>query len=268
MSVVSHHDEGRAKVGTTAFGVATLRAMETQKEALIKDPFAHHFSCVESDTFLKGLTEERLKEMVDGIAVRTKEIDEEILRGLRESDPNHPTQVVVLGAGLDCRAWRLLPAGSTIDWYEIDFPEVIDFKWNVLTEEAKATPTVNYKAVRANLGTTDLAQALKSHGFDASRKTIWLLEGFTGYLTEDELRKLFDSQKSISAAGSWMVATFLGQSHSGGTPMHRFRTDHPLQFVSQWGWDGREEPIPVISRKYNRSGAGWEFYFLISVVLN
>jgi len=278
MSTVSHHDDARAKVGSTAFGVATLRAKETEKgdAALVKDPFAHHFSCVESNTFLNGLTPEKLKEMIDGIAVRTKAIDEEILSGLRETSSSSNEQqltgqVVVLGAGLDCRAWRLFSkeAGSSVDWYEIDFPEVIDFKWNTLVEQVKATPTVNYKAVRANLGTTDLADALKSTGFDASKKTIWLLEGFTGYLTEDELRKLLDSLKSISATGSRLVATFLGEKYGSATSMHRFHTDQPLRFMSQWGWDGREESVHQIAEtKYGRSGSGWEFYYLLSVILN
>lgn len=76
--------------------------------------------------------------------VRTKHIDEEMKTALAT---NSIDQVCVLGAGLDSRAWRLKmsdiykdsipttairPTTSKIGYFEIDFPELFNYKLSVL----------------------------------------------------------------------------------------------------------------------------------------
>ena len=44
---------------------------------------------------------------------------------------------------------------------------------------------------------------------------MWLLEGFTGYLTEAELRPFLDVIRTSTALGSRIVATFVGITRYG-----------------------------------------------------
>ena len=61
--------------------------------------------------------------MTGMMAVRTRLIDDFFLDAARAG----VRQAVILAAGLDARAYRLgWPSGTTV--YEIDQPEVIDFK--------------------------------------------------------------------------------------------------------------------------------------------
>lgn len=51
---------------------------------------------------------------------------------------DHPDAVVLdLGAGLNDRMFRIAPP-PTVDWYDVDFPEVIALRRSVLREHAQA----------------------------------------------------------------------------------------------------------------------------------
>jgi O-methyltransferase involved in polyketide biosynthesis len=68
------------------------------------------------------------------IAVRAKRLDE-VVRGFVT---RHPDAVVVdLGAGLDDRIFRIDPP-STVDWYDVDFPEVLALREEVVPHHARA----------------------------------------------------------------------------------------------------------------------------------
>jgi O-methyltransferase involved in polyketide biosynthesis len=68
------------------------------------------------------------------IAVRAKRLDEVV----RAFVTRHPGAVVVdLGAGLDGRIFRIDPP-PTVDWYDIDFPEVTDLREQVVPHHAHA----------------------------------------------------------------------------------------------------------------------------------
>jgi len=68
------------------------------------------------------------------IAVRAKRLDEVV----RQFVAGHPDAVVLdLGAGLDTRMFRVDPP-STVDWYDIDFPEIIGIREQVVPRRANA----------------------------------------------------------------------------------------------------------------------------------
>ncbi len=68
------------------------------------------------------------------IAVRAKRLDEVVGRFIAR----HPDAVVLdLGAGLDTRMLRVSPP-PTVAWFDIDFDEVIDFRWRLLPDSSNA----------------------------------------------------------------------------------------------------------------------------------
>lgn len=211
----SHNDtwDLASSVGATATMVAAGRALATKdSRSLINDPFADTLvRAVGVDFFVKMLDGEldlsvvensspaRVQAMIDGMAVRTKYFDDyfadAIDAGVR--------QVVILAAGLDARAYRLRwPAGTVV--YEIDQPQVVDFKTAVLAD-AGAEPTATRRAIRIDLR-ADWPAALQKAGLDPAIPTAWLAEGLLIYLPSEAQDRLFDNITALSAAGS-MIAT-------------------------------------------------------------
>jgi methyltransferase (TIGR00027 family) len=199
-----------SSVGATATMVAAARAMaSTAEDALIDDPFAGPLvRAVGVDFFTRLVTGELraedldtdsesvgMQRMTDNMAVRTKFFDEFFLSategGIR--------QAVILASGLDSRAYRLTwPAGTTV--YEIDQPDVIEFKTRTLAELG-AEPTAERRAVAVDLR-YDWPSALIEEGFDPHQPTAWSAEGLLGYLPPDAQDRLLDTITELSAPGS------------------------------------------------------------------
>jgi methyltransferase (TIGR00027 family) len=199
-----------SSVGATATMVAAARAMATTAEnPLINDPFADPLvRAVGVDFFTRLVTGELrpedldtnsesvgMQRMTDNMAVRTKFFDDFFLTaggaGIR--------QVVILASGLDARAYRLAwPAGTTV--YEIDQPEVIEFKTKTLAE-LDAEPTAKRRTVAMDLR-YDWPSALIEEGFDPNQPTAWSAEGLLGYLPPAAQDRLLDTITELSAPGS------------------------------------------------------------------
>lgn len=272
----SHQDPERRGVGTTAHAVAYFRHLESVKEGgLIFDPYAELLAGDVGRSFVLARPHDSLVDMVNTMAVRTKCIDDAIIRLIVEGNFR---QVCVPGAGLDSRPWRLgksfdafeelstsLPM-SNVTWYEIDFPEMFEFKLTKLSE-SHAKPVVgSYISIDADLSIENkLPDCLSASTFDSSIPTLWLLEGFTGYLTEEELTKVFDTISEFSALGSILLVTFIGTKQAALTSMHKFMTDEPLEFCRRWGFDGTQRLFSDIASDYGKTvDAGkWPGYWLL-----
>ena len=204
-----------SSVGATATMVAAARAIATTADdALINDPFAEPLvRAVGVDFFTRLATGELLAEdldadnasvgmqrMTDNMAVRTKFFDEFFLAADRSGGSCR--QAVILASGLDARAYRLQwPAGTTV--YEIDQPEVIEFKSTTLAEFG-AEPTADRRTVAMDLR-YDWPSALIAAGFDPSQPTAWSAEGLLGYLPPEAQDRLLDTITELSAVGSWVA---------------------------------------------------------------
>jgi methyltransferase (TIGR00027 family) len=199
-------------VGATATGVAVGRALASRgPDALIDDPFAEPLvRAVGVDFFTQLVTGELNPAEVDGgapfgmasmtgmMAVRTRLIDDFFLDAARAG----VRQAVILASGLDARAYRLpWPSGTTV--YEIDQPEVIDFKTRTLAEMG-ATPTALRQTVAIDLR-HDWPAALRAVGFDPTLPTAWSAEGLLAFLPSDAQDRLLDNVAALSAPGSWLV---------------------------------------------------------------
>jgi methyltransferase (TIGR00027 family) len=206
-------------VGATATMVAAGRARAT-RAALIEDRFAEPLvRAVGIDFFTRwavGELDSRdvdapdaawgMQRMTDMLAARTRYIDaffaEAAAAGIR--------QVVILAAGLDARGYRLQWApGTTV--FEIDQPQVIDFKTTTITALG-AQPTADVRAVPIDLR-HDWPAALRQAGFAAEQPAAWAAEGLLGFLPPEAQDRLLDNVSALSADGSQLVAeVFLDSS--------------------------------------------------------
>ena len=110
-------------------------------------------------------------------------------------------QVVILAAGVDSRAYRLSwPHGTVV--YELDRPQVLEFKREVLAEHA-ATPTAQRHELAVDLR-EDWSTALQDNGFDPDEPSAWLVEGLLIYLSAAAQVHLFETIDSVAALGSFV----------------------------------------------------------------
>ncbi|OBG91079.1 SAM-dependent methyltransferase [Mycobacterium sp. E3251] len=194
-------------VAVTAAFAAAARAIATNKGTL-DDPFAeplvraagvdHFVRMIDDDRF--GADDADGPRFPDFCAAHTRFVDEFVAdagrAGLR--------QVVILASGLDTRPYRLWwPPGTTV--YEIDRPEVLDFKSDAL-RELGAELTASRRAVGVALH-QDWPAALRRVGFDATAPAAWIAEQLLiGYLTPAVQDHVLQGVTAMSAAGSRFAA--------------------------------------------------------------
>ena len=137
---------------------------------------------------------------------RTCWIDEQLRlaleRGLR--------QVVILGAGYDCRAYRL----SGIERarvFELDHPSTLAVKVKRLKYLLGTIPK-HVSFVEVDFDRQDFALLLETSGFDRFVPTFFIWEGVMHYLTAEAVDMTMRSIASLSAPGSRLVFTYI---HSG-----------------------------------------------------
>lgn len=218
--MTSRHDgdtwDPATSVGSTATMAAAARAIATRADPeLIDDPFAEPLvRAVGIDLLTRLATGETppgdLVEQVwiDIAKVRTKFYDEFFL----EATGAGLTQAVILASGLDSRGYRLpWPSGTVV--YEVDQPQVVDFKTRTLAGLG-AAPTADRRAVGVDLR-DDWPAALRTAGFDPARPTAWSAEGLLGYLPPEAQDQLLDTITDLSAPGSRIATESRPNPHPG-----------------------------------------------------
>jgi methyltransferase (TIGR00027 family) len=208
-----------SSVGATATMVAAARARASaEHNAIIDDPYAAPLvRAVGLDFFTRlvdgeldlaeaGETgEQDLQLETDSMAVRTRFFDDFFLQAVEDG----VRQSVILAAGLDARAYRLRwPEGSVV--YEVDQPQVIEFKTNTMSAIG-AAPTAERRTISIDLR-DDWPAALRAGGFDDTKPTAWSAEGLLMYLPPDAQDRLFDNITALSAPGSRLATEYHPQS--------------------------------------------------------
>ena len=198
-------------VGATATMVAAQRALSSD-EKLIDDPYAAPLvRAVGIDVYVRlvngqipvgGESEFDPQRMARGMACRTRFYD----RFFLDAAQSGIDQVVILASGLDARAYRLpWPAGTVV--YEVDMPEVIEFKTSTLSDLG-AEPTAERRTVAIDLR-DDWAAALQAAGFDPKAPAAWSAEGLLVYLPDDAQDALFGNITALSAPDSRLAFEFV-----------------------------------------------------------
>jgi methyltransferase (TIGR00027 family) len=210
----------------TAALVTLYRAIESSRPAatrLFDDPFAPLFLELRFRTAL-GLS--RLPvigaaipwSLVDGhwagprgtVAVRTKYIDDCLVDALRHG----AKQVVILGAGFDCRAYRIREITQS-RVFEVDHPATqVTKKRRLRTLRSYVT----YVPIDFTAGALDAV--MRAAGYRLDVTTFFICEGVTHYLPAETIDAAF-RYVGRSAAGSELVFTYI----------HRGMLDGSAQFA-------------------------------------
>lgn len=258
-------------VGFTTFGVTAARAVESSREdPLVVDPHAAAF--VRAAVLPMPMpTDARDVPPEDGlwqrasllVGLRSRFFDDHLAR----STAAGVRQVVLLAAGLDCRALRLdWPAGTTV--YELDLPDVLAFKERVLAGSG-ARPRCTRRTVPVDLREA-WARALSDAGFDREQPTAWLAEGLLMYLPAPVGTALVDTVHALSATGSTVGVEQFGipeatlEDPGADRPVSELLTERatllptapygdPAEQLSAAGWTVTSATGPELAERYGRS---------------
>lgn len=196
-------------VGLTATEAAAARDVAGRRKApLVNDSFAKPLVRAVGDgaltrlAQLSGADDESgfaISRMVDWIAARSRFFDDYVNGGQKAGF----RQTVLLGAGLDSRAYRFSwLSGATM--YEVDQPGVLEFK-NTTLPRLQAVPSLDRRPVAADLR-GDWVTPLRNNGFDPAQRTVWSAEGLLAYLPAEDQMGLLDEIAALSTTGSWLAA--------------------------------------------------------------
>lgn len=190
-------------VGLTSLWVAAARALESERDgAWFHDPFARALAGERGFDVLA-----KAREASPGsppvLEIRTRWMDERCA----EARATGIDQVAILAAGMDARAFRL-DALRGVRTYEIDRDFVLAYKREKIGD---AKPKADRVEVAMDLR-DDWPAALVHARFDASRATLWTVEGLLPYLEERHARSLFARIDALSAPGSVVLFDIHGRS--------------------------------------------------------
>ena len=168
--------------------------------------------------------------------------------------------VVILGAGYDTRAFRL-PELAGIPVCEVDQPSNTARRSATLRRTFGRIPS-DITLLPIDFETDDLADRLQRAGFGPQRRTFYVWEAVTQYLTEDAVRGTL-RYLSQAPAGSRLAFTFVrqdflnGQNRYGADPafrqfvakssLWRFGL-HPAEvsaFLAEYGWRELDQVGPT-----------------------
>jgi methyltransferase (TIGR00027 family) len=141
-------------------------------------------------------------------------------------------QLVIVGAGLDSRPYRLPNLGDAVV-YAVDHPAS-------QAEASDRSAGLSVRArqlvrVSADLTGGELDGALSAAGHDSASPTTWVWEGVVPYLTRDEVQATVRTIATRSATGSRLIVNYQARSlvTVGGRHVSRLlarlsRLDNPL----------------------------------------
>lgn len=213
-----------SRSSTTAEQMALSRAIETRKSAeerICCDPLAEQFLSNKYRLLLLGrLLRDAIERMIEALFVghhyyviaRTRYIDD----FLQDQLTQRPEQIVILGAGFDSRAYRFSDRLRNVAIFEVDHPATSNAKKLKIKTVLGDVPTqVTY--VPVDFDTEKLADKLRQNGYQDKRKTIFLWEGVTPYLSDDAVDEVLQFIFSSSGQGSIVLFDYILKSVVNGS---------------------------------------------------
>ena len=176
-------------------GARAVADVDAYAEALVPRPLGPALAA------LRGSRVARLLSfgLVDHLELRTRAIDDVIAQLAAP-------QLVVLGAGLDSRAYRMSALAETIV-FEVDHPATQAFKRARASKLTCVAREVRWVGV--DFERDDLGERLAAAGHDRAQPTTWVWEGVTPYLTEEAVDATLGVVEARSAPRSTLVVTYV-----------------------------------------------------------
>jgi methyltransferase (TIGR00027 family) len=157
------------------------------------------------------------------VLARHRYMDDALARALR----GKVEQIVLLGAGYDMRAYRFAKALRKRPLFEVDHPATSDRKASIVARHAEELPAAEVRRVAVDFETQSFRDELRKAGFRERRKTFFVWEGVSMYLTRSAVKKTLATLRLMSAPGSQVVLDlwFLPDEHDLRSVARRFSSN-------------------------------------------
>ncbi|MFW9978256.1 MAG: class I SAM-dependent methyltransferase [Candidatus Thorarchaeota archaeon] len=194
------HVDERTSIPFTARLMAYYRVQESKRpDAIIVDRYAELLVGDLGDYIEQH---KRIAGTGDYAIVRSSYIESQLL------DPwcfgYDQSQIVILGAGFDTRAYRIESLKqNSHSIYEIDFPIINRHKERILKG---FKPLCQLVRIAADVSNKDWTITLIESGFNPNIPTFWILEGLVYYLQKKDASQLFRQLSDLSTESSEMFA--------------------------------------------------------------
>jgi methyltransferase (TIGR00027 family) len=177
--------------------------------------------------------------------VRTRVIDDAVAEFVHRGG----RQLVILGAGYDCRALRLTLAGGNV--FEIDHPATQGHKRATLDRIGAQSPARYLPWDFEGRPLAELPGALAGAGLDAAQPTFTIWEGVTMYLTEPAIDASLRAIRAWSAPGSRLAMTYFAKSRIDAPSLATRAIQQIVARVGEpwrWGWVPSQLPGFMLDR--------------------
>src|SRR5690606_22995319 len=227
---MTSHAEILAKLRSSALGAATVRAFAAlEADARIRKPdyIAREFldAAVRpalGDSQKVAAFRTQLESILPGAYhfqnARTLHIDARLEKAIGDGC----TQVVMLGAGFDSRAYRFGAQHKNVRFFEVDLPALQQEKKSKIAEFLGPPPD-NVEYVALDFNTQTLQELLDMPAYDAALPTFFNWEGVSYYLTAAGVDATLAFVR-VSAPGSRLLFDFMPRAMIDGRRLLRRRT--------------------------------------------
>ncbi len=262
--------------GKTGVGPTVTVAVEQNYppgQRILDDPLAYRIlplnmrmlvSLMRSD-FLRGLTikkiERRAPGIWGGIMCRKRYIGEKLIEAAGDCEA-----VVNLGAGFDTSIYRL-PILAGVPAWEVDQPQNIEAKRTRLTKLFGKIPE-HVTLVPVDFDREELGAVLSAHGYSTDKRTFFIWEAVSQYLTEAGVAATF-AFLSRARPGSRLAFTYVRKDFLDGRGMYGQEVLYKLvkqkiwlfgmdpdgvsDFIGRYGWQVVEHPTSAeLAERYVR----------------
>ncbi len=203
---------------------AVIRTFETEKpesERLCYDPFARGFLSTTNRVIgmippLRKLglwyLEQKHPFILDCIPARTRYIDKYV----SECVDVGLEQLIILGAGYDSRAYRIEGLKGKVTVFEVDHPATQKRKIELVKKMMDPIPS-NVVYVPIDFNKETLPQRMSESGYDKDKKSLFIWEGVTPYLTAKAVDETLQVVAKNSGSGSSIIFNYILKSVVDGT---------------------------------------------------
>ena len=206
------------KLNKSAVGLAFLRGVESaqhQDVRFFEDKLALSLLPGTMSKLFPGLVklrfvrnkiiktyEKSVNGMYGGMICRTRYFDEKTQQSINNGVKN----VVIIGAGLDTRAYRLQGI-EQCQVFEIETAAMSDYKQKALNNIGRVNQQhVTYLSI--NYETQSIQSVLSQQGFDVSQKTLFIWEGISQYRSVEQVNDIL-SFIATCASNSELLMTYI-----------------------------------------------------------
>src|SRR5437879_5608183 len=193
---MSHQEPAIQNISDTARWAAVYRARESERpDALFRDPFARRLAGERGEQIAAALPFSNRHTW--SWVTRTYLFDQFIAEQVQQG----ADMVINLAAGLDARPYRMtLP--SSLQWIEVDLPEILTYKEQILSGEK---PACALERIRLDLSDGSARRELFGQLGGKARKALIIAEGLIIYLTADEVGSLAQDLAGPPSFQRWIL---------------------------------------------------------------